>query len=78
MGESATNRIDVSCMISASLRPSETRKRHGSMQLQHRSDDLTALDEGPLSKLANGLLQLGLRIHHDWSITGDALAKRFR
>ena len=47
------------------------------MQLQHRSDDSAALDEGPISKLANGLLQLGLRVHHDGSIPGDGLPKRF-
>jgi hypothetical protein len=27
--------------------------------------------------LANGLPQLGLRVHRDWSIPGDGLLKRF-
>jgi len=65
-GESATN-------ISAFLRASGTRKRRGTMQLQHRNGDSAALDEGPISQLASGPAALGLRIHRDWSIPGDGL-----
>jgi hypothetical protein len=37
--------------MSAFYRTSGARKRHGTMQLQHRSDDSAALDEGAILKL---------------------------
>src|SRR5262245_27274368 len=35
-----------------------------------------SLDERPLLQLVDGLLQLRLGVHHDWSVPGDRLFER--
>jgi len=42
------------------------------MQMQQRNDDPDTL-EGPVPKLGAGLPQLGVRVHHDRPIPGDAV-----
>src|SRR3954466_5893522 len=42
----------------------------------HGGRILFMFDEGSIAKLRNGLLQFGLRVHHDRAVPGDRLFER--